>query len=435
MSEEVKFTAETVPPVTSVTVAVNTVVPLTPVVVVEGDMLRVHDMGTGVGVRVGEGAIVGVWLGDGVGVRVGVGNEVTLMVAVSAPRDTPSIRHCADMVALPVLPAVAVVVKGDPASLVGDTVAAVALLLEKFTPVSVPPVTSVTEAVSNTVPPGLSEEDVGLKLTLHDAGIGVGVLEGSGVGVSVGVSVGVGVGAPPTEIDAVSDPLDTPPMMHWAVMVAVPVDLPVTTTVYGEVVSDAVDRLATVESLVRKFTWDTVPPVTPDTAAVKVTVSFVFSEDEVGVRLTVQDAAMGVGVLVGVLGIGVGVFVGVAGGVGVLVGEGAVVTEIAAVSDPLDTPPMMHWAVMVADPLALAVAVEVYGDVVSELGDTEATVPLELEKVTSDTVPPVTPDTAAVRTTVSPGFTDDEAGVRFTVQSGTGVGVGVIVGAIQLGVM
>ena len=73
-------------------------------------MLRVHDMGTGVGVRVGEGAIVGVWLGDGVGVRVGVGNEVTLMVAVSAPRDTPSIRHCAEMVALPVLPAVAVVV-------------------------------------------------------------------------------------------------------------------------------------------------------------------------------------------------------------------------------------------------------------------------------------------------------------------------------------
>jgi len=110
VSEEVKFTAETVPPVTSVTVAVNTVVPLTPVVVVEGDMLRVHDMGTGVGVRVGEGAIVGVWLGDGVGVRVGVGNEVTLMVAVSAPRDTPSIRHCAEMVALPVLPAVAVVV-------------------------------------------------------------------------------------------------------------------------------------------------------------------------------------------------------------------------------------------------------------------------------------------------------------------------------------
>ncbi|OGC98907.1 hypothetical protein A2701_04015 [Candidatus Amesbacteria bacterium RIFCSPHIGHO2_01_FULL_47_34] len=142
-------------------------------------------------------------------------------------------------------------------------------------------------------------------------------------------------------------------------MVAVPVDLPVTTTVYGEVVSDAVDTLATVESLVRKFTWDTVPPVTPDTAAVKVTVSLVFSEDEVGVRLTVQDAAMGVGVLVGVLGIGVGVLVGVAGGVGVLVGEGAVVTEIVAVSDPLDTPPMMHWAVMVADPLALAVAVEV----------------------------------------------------------------------------
>ena len=122
-------------------------------------------------------------------------------------------------------------------------------------------------------------------------------------------------------------------------------------------------------------------------------------------------------------------------GVGVLVGEGAVVTEIVAVSDPLDTPPMMHWAVMVADPLALAVAVEVYGDVVSELGDTEATVPLELEKLTELTVPPVTPDTAAVRTTVSPGFTDDEAGVRFTVQSGTGVGVGVTVGAIQLGEM
>ena len=138
--------------------------------------------------------------------------------------------------------------------------------------------------------------------------------------------------------------------------------------------------------------------------------------------------SVGTGVAVG--GTGVGVDVGIDVGVGVAVGTGVLggaglTSTVAFRAVPLCTPPIIHSAVTVAGEPAVPTPLTLveYGLAVSNVGETETTAALSVEKSTSSTVPPLCTSVTS-QFTLCPTVTESDVGPD-NVQSGVGVGVAV----------
>ncbi len=183
----------------------------------------------------------------------------------------------------------------------------------------------------------------------------------------------------------VSEHLTEPPMTTSALIVAVPEETPVALVVYGTFLSESGDTVATEALLDEKLTLLTLPRPTL-TMAEKVVAPPIAVLSAEGIKLTVQVGA---------------------------------VTVKVDVSEHLTEPPISTWVVMVTDPLLTPLAVVVYGDLLSEPGDTVAIELFDDENLTLSTLP-VIMLTDAVKVPVPPNNTLAEEGLKLTLQSGGG---------------